>query len=154
MGDRQLTHLMLGLRLAVKSCFECMPMRCLPKNSVCVCACECYKWRGFSHCRGKNQSACQPLNTFGLLYHLSQTINVCVYVCLLLFRQPLCLSVLQSDCCAFLFCPPLWSHMSLLSLLNLLSILNLSAITQVLKNDTIYLPFCYHTVSLYSYFQL
>lgn len=120
-------------------------------QKLCVCVCvfaNVINGGASPTVRGKNQSACQPLNTFGLLCHLSQAIDVCVCVSSVISSASLSLrSAIWLLCFSF-------PHVSSLSLLNFLSILNLSAITQVLKNDTTCLPFSYHTVSLYSYFQL
>lgn len=119
------------------------------KLCVCVCVCECYKWRGFSHCQGEKSiclSAIEHLRP--VMPPITSNRRVCVCVSSVISSASLSLrSAIWLLCFSF-------PHVSSLSLLNFLSILNLSAITQVLKNDTTCLPFSYHTVSLYSYFQL
>lgn len=136
-------------------------------QKLCVCVCvfvlanviNAGAFPAVSHCQGEKSiclSAIEHLRPVMPPITSNTRMCVCVYMCVFCYFVSLFVSPFCNLTVVIFFSVPPFGPACLfsVSLLNLLSTLNLSAITPVLKNDTTCLPFCYHTVSLYSYFQL
>lgn len=138
--DIQLTYLVFSFRWAVKSYFQWIPMRCLSRICVCVCARRRWKVQGLPSLslsvRGKINlpaSHLTPSACYAADHHWYLCVRACVCTCLLSSCQPFFVSPSLHLPVVLLVCPspchlPAVSFVSCLPVSDLLlSTLNLSA---------------------------